>query len=128
MRAIIFFKPVILLRSRLCAVILFSDALFVSRAINNNPSQAVVLYMVAVIFLKSPQADYRYVRVVCKNTCIMTCDSESRQSLHVMRDWLPTNCIVVADTNTQQPFVLVGSNYIIAFVAAMLLCCFSTLW
>ena len=128
MRAIIFFKPVILLRSRLCAVILFSDALFVSRAINNNPSQAVVLYMVAVIFLKSPQADYRYVRVVCKNTCIMTCDSESRQSLHVMRDWLPTNCIVVADTNTQQPFVLVGSNYIVAFVAAMLLCCFSTLW
>ena len=118
MRAIIFFKP----------VILFSDALFVSRAINNNPSQAVVLYMVAVIFLKSPQADYRYVRVVCKNTCIMTCDSESRQSLHVMRDWLPTNCIVVADTNTQQPFVLVGSNYIVAFVAAMLLCCFSTLW
>ena len=128
MRAIIFFKPVILLRSRLCAVILFSDALFVSRAKNNNPSQAVVLYMVAVIFLKSPQADYRYVRVVCKNTCIMTCDSESRQSLHVMRDWLPTNCIVVADTNTQQPFVLVGSNYIVAFVAAMLLCCFSTLW
>ena len=128
MRAIIFFKPVILLRSRLCAVILFSDALFVSRAINNNPSQAVVLYMVAVIFLKSPQADYRYVRVVCKNTCIMTCDSESRQSLHVMRDWLPTNCIVVADTNTQQPFVLVGSNYIVAFVDAMLLCCFSTLW
>ena len=128
MRAIIFFKPVILLRSRLCAVILFSDALFVSRAINNNPSQAVVLYMVAVIFLKSPQADYRYVRVVCKNTCIMTCDSESRQSLHVIRDWLPTNCIVVADTNTQQPFVLVGSNYIVAFVAAMLLCCFSTLW
>ena len=128
MRAIIFFKPVILLRSRLCAVILFSDALFVSRAINNNPSQAVVLYMVAVIFLKSPQADYRYVRVVCKNTCIMTCDSESRQSLHVIRDWLPTNCIVVVDTNTQQPFVLVGSNYIVAFVAAMLLCCFSTLW
>ena len=128
MRAIIFFKPVILLRSRLCAVILFSDALFVSRAKNNNPSQAVVLYMVAVIFLKSPQADYRYVRVVCKNTCIMTCDSESRQSLHVMGDWLPTNCIVVADTNTQQPFVLVGSNYIVAFVAAMLLCCFSTLW
>ena len=128
MRAIIFFKPVILLRSRLCAVILFSDALFVSRAKNNNPSQAVVLYMVAVIFLKSPQADYRYVRVVCKNTCIMTCDSESRQSLHVMGDWLPTKCIVVADTNTQQPFVLVGSNYIVAFVAAMLLCCFSTLW